>query len=588
MLLITVATAALAAPAVAHADPLAALRASCELRHSADARPVPYRICSGMIPSFDGTPLDATLTLPSPPPRHRNLPLIVILHGFLSSKSEYLSATRAGTGPDRGADAYKTIHWNNIWFASRGYAVLDYTARGHGNSGGHIEFASKDFEVRDTRYLTGLLVDDRHLAKLDPARVAVLGSSYGGGQTWLLMTTRDDPRLQYGEWHSPQGRLVRIAALVPQWTWTDLVQSLVPNGHQRSEGVVDPATADTPLGVPKITLIDGVLASAREKLSQQAIGWLVRTTEGEPYEGDAQVDAAKKALSDDRSAYFQNGYFAALAAGRQRAVPVLAAQGLTDPIFSALEAVRMYNRLRAARPGYPIGMYFGDFEHLTSLVKLRDLEAFHTLGNRFLDDILLRRRAPRLDVRAAVTNCDPKRFGPVLRAPTWAALHPGRVTFDLRGAQATVSPLVDLRGLGADPVVISTARGRGCLTTTTAPAPGVATWSAPVTSAFTLAGMPRLRFSFHAVASDITLDSRLWDVAPDGTETLVSRGAWRGVGTQAAGGQVDTELFANAWRFAAGHRIRLEITQSDATYLRPDNFPSTAIVDGATLALPTA
>src|SRR5205823_6126035 len=98
----------------------------------------------------------------------------------------------------------------------------------------------------------------------------------------------------------------------------------------------------------------------------------------------------------------------------------------------------------------------------------------HTLGNRFLDEVLLRRRLKergrspffhRLDVRAAVTNCDPKRFGPILRAPTWAALHPGRVTFDLRGAQTTVSPLVDLRGLGADPVVTSTARGRGCLTT---------------------------------------------------------------------------------------------------------------------------
>ena len=32
----------------------------------------------------------------------RGLPLIVFLHGLLNSKGEYLSKTRAGTGPDLG------------------------------------------------------------------------------------------------------------------------------------------------------------------------------------------------------------------------------------------------------------------------------------------------------------------------------------------------------------------------------------------------------------------------------------------------------------------------------------------------------
>ncbi|MEA2368428.1 MAG: X-Pro dipeptidyl-peptidase family, partial [Thermoleophilaceae bacterium] len=82
-----------------------------------------------------------TLTLPPARKTKKPLPLIAFLHGFLSSKAEYLSDTRAG------ASAYQTVHWNNIWFASRGYAVLNYSHRGHGNSGGQIELASKDFEV---------------------------------------------------------------------------------------------------------------------------------------------------------------------------------------------------------------------------------------------------------------------------------------------------------------------------------------------------------------------------------------------------------------------------------------------------------
>ncbi|MEA2126375.1 MAG: hypothetical protein QOI80_3157, partial [Solirubrobacteraceae bacterium] len=185
-----------AAPARAADDPLGALRASCQPQHG-------VRICAGKVPSFDGTLLDATLTLPATLPRKRSLPLVVFLHGLLADKGEYLSETRGGVGEDRGANAYKTIRWNNVWFASRGYAVLNYSARGHGGSDGQIELASKHVEVRDARRLIGLVVDDRRLARVNPKKVGVIGSSYGGGQAWLLMTTREDDALQYGTWRSP-------------------------------------------------------------------------------------------------------------------------------------------------------------------------------------------------------------------------------------------------------------------------------------------------------------------------------------------------------------------------------------------------
>ena len=112
-----------------------------------------------MVASFDGTPLDVTLTLPAGA-APRRLPLVVFLHGFLNSKGEYLGETRDGTGrrPRRRRLQDRALEQRLVRL--RGYAVLNYSARGHGDSGGKIELASKHIEMRDTHHLTGLLADD--------------------------------------------------------------------------------------------------------------------------------------------------------------------------------------------------------------------------------------------------------------------------------------------------------------------------------------------------------------------------------------------------------------------------------------------
>jgi hypothetical protein len=265
-------------------------------------------------------------------------------------------------------------------------------------------------------------------------------------------------------------------------------------------------------------------------------------------------------------------------------VPIVALQGWTDPIFPAIEVLRMYRRLRAADPGYPIAVYLGDFEHLTALAKVPDLVYGHGLAARLLDTRLRDRvLGPAFDVRAAVTNCDPRRMGPVVRSATWDGLARGALSFAFDEDRNTTSQVSDPRAQEFDPVVRSTLRGRGCITTTGASAPGVASWEAPVPRDFTLVGLPRLTVAYRATASDLELNSRLWDVAPDGSMTLFDRGAYRAT---SASGTVTYELFGNAWRLARGHRIRLEVLQSDATYLRPDNFTSTATIESVRLELP--
>ena len=49
--------------------------------------------------------------------------------------------------------------------------------------------------MRDTQHLTGLLVDDGTAKR---KKVAAVGGSYGGGQTWLLATVRGEGAPQYG------------------------------------------------------------------------------------------------------------------------------------------------------------------------------------------------------------------------------------------------------------------------------------------------------------------------------------------------------------------------------------------------------
>jgi predicted acyl esterase len=135
-------------------------------------------------------------------------------------------------------------------------------------------------------------------------------------------------------------------------------------------------------------------------------------------------------------------------------------------------------------------------------------------------------------------------------------------------------------------VVLSETRGHGCITTTLPPTPGVATYTIPITRPMTLMGLPRLILHYQSAAPDLELNSRLWDEAPDGTQTLVTRGVYRSVGLNTGQATADYELFGNAWRLQAGHRLLLEVTQDDATYLRADNFPSATTISDAQLILP--
>jgi fermentation-respiration switch protein FrsA (DUF1100 family) len=122
----------------------------------------PTETLSQRAPSWDRVPLDADVTLPAT--GSGPWPTIVMMHGWSTSKTELES----NVPNDEGLGFYD---YNNVYFAQHGYAVLNYTARGWGNSCGSVEaretevpagssceegfihLADTRYESRDTQYL---------------------------------------------------------------------------------------------------------------------------------------------------------------------------------------------------------------------------------------------------------------------------------------------------------------------------------------------------------------------------------------------------------------------------------------------------
>ena len=593
---------ALIGPAPAQAQPALPGGVSC-----GQASPSAPIVCSGKIPSWDGVPLDADLTIPSGPVTPR--PLIVMLHGYANDKTEWESASVSSANPDKD-------HYNTYWFASHGYAVLTYTARGfHGSCGqgpltdprcarGWMHLADRRFEVRDTQYLAGLLAD---LGVADPQKVAVTGGSYGGGQSLLLAVQGDqvatvpDPRnpATYDQatlraWRSPRRHLpMHLVAAVPKYPWSDLVDSLVPNGRASDGVLLSDGDRLNPVGVEKASYVSYFYYSGNAPngyycpqpcldSSANITAWFARINAGEPYLAqDPLLASALYQLKTWKSAYYQD----ALIARSKDQVPVFDIQGWTDQLFAEVEGVSLVNKLRAH--GWPVKVAVGDVGHPIAQNKAEVWSVLNADANAFLDHYLKGGAAPALDSSGQVTTCSAG-AGTIYTKPSWADLAPYRVALASTTPQATASATDQPAGPVADPIAVAASHGgRGaCVVVPAASTSLNGHWDFAVTQPFTLLGEPAIHLEATVGGADAEIDSLLWDLGPDGSATLVTRGAYRFNGLPGAA-SIDIPLQGNGWDFLAGHTIRLEVTQNDAPYLRPDTIASAIFYPSVRLTLPT-
>lgn len=551
-----------------------------------------YR-CSGLVKSWDGVPLDTTVTLPSATPAGP-LPLIADIHGFGNSKWEYL---------DPSSDAYTG---NAYTWAKAGYAVLTYTARGlWGSCGapdarvlggtactqGWIHLADVRYEARDTQELIGRLVDD---GTADRRRIGVTGDSYGGGQSLELAALRNRVMLPDGRlvpWRSPEGVRLSLAAAAPVIPWSDLLGAIAPNGH---------ASTTQPVGVFKTSFMNGIAAAAQfatgpgQPLGQpfvpgrpmgylsppevdpdaDVLGWVERADQGEPYD-DAQAQAMLKRVEQFHSPIAINA--------RVAPPPLLIANGFTDDLFPVDEALRYANRTRRLHPRTPISLRFGDFGHQRAANKPADRKRLLDAIRAFMDH-WLRGRGPKPYRGVVATTQTCPRTAPSegpFRARSFRRLARGAVRFSSAATQTILSTGGNPQVAAAiDPV---TGGGDDCATTSADAEPGTATYALPPSKGWLLLGAPRISARIAVSGAAPQIAARLWDVAPDGkSQTLVARGTYRPTGS----GRVSWPLHPAAWRFAPGHVAKLELLGADAPYTRVSNGVFTIAVSSLKLRMP--
>ena len=561
--------------------------------------------CSGIVRTWDGVPLDTTVTLPAAGVERS--PLVVEIHGFGNSKSEYL-------------DPASTAYTDNAYgWARAGYAVLTYTARGQwgscgtpqsraadpgGCARGWLHLADTRYEVRDTQELVGRLVDD---GTADPARIGVTGDSYGGGQSMALAALRDRVMMPDGTlvpWRSPAGTPLSIAAAAPVIPWTNLLGAIAPNGRTSAYSVMEPGAAGRPVGVFKITVAHGILAAAQFATGPgQPVGepfvpgrpmgylapsgadpeadvaaWVARADQGEPYDDD-QTRAIVSTLERYHSSYNIDP--------SRPPPPLFVGSGFTDDLFPVDEVLRFVNRTRRLHPGTPTAMLLGDYGHQRASNKKATRDLLLRSIHAWFDEHL-RGGAPAPRGVVATTQTCPREApeeGP-FRARTFSELSRG-VIWHVSGERRTIAsdggdPAV---GAAIDPV---SGGGDGCVTTPADDQPGTATYRLPAapSGGYTLLGAPAVtaQLAIGERPEDQQIAARLWDVAPDGaTQTLVARGMYRPTRERSQ----TIELHPAAWRFASGHVPKLELLGNDAPFGRPSSREFRIGVEGIELRLPT-
>jgi len=618
----------------------------------------------GEDPTDNTVALDADVTLPAPtknPMPAAGYPLVMMMHGCCSGNKTSWEGTTIDPG---GAENW---HYNNAWFASRGYIVLTYTARGfvnnqnHGSTG-ETQLDSAAYEINDYQSLAGQLVDMGDLdpgsgtVKVDPQKVVPTGGSYGGGFAWLALT---DPT-----WNSPGvpgvgATPMKVAAAATKYGWTNLVESLVPRGDDMRDSLPETdATAvknrlKTEPGFPKRSINAALYGSGKGVLPPgsshttfpMAIDQAqVCLTSFDPFESNplctSTLNTELGRFIDERSAYFQQPFFDGLKSGTIDPVPVFSAGTFTDKLFPAAEHRRMVERLKAValqRPtpaAYPVQEYYGDYNHFVQTKRKEfadvcgadhhvcayadypggDLNATppdRTLAagvtsrlNRFIDHYAKppanpSETQPAFDVTGSLQVCPENAAflgaktdepGPRFMASDFGQLAPNRLTINGPGAQATTSNAgANPHAKRADPVGNSvTNRGR-CVVESSpggfaSAGPGVATYdSATLPSDFTMLGATRAVVPHTGTGSGLQLNARLYDLYPDGQQVMVDRGFKR---LSSPNATTTLDLNAAGWRFAKGHKVRIELAQDDDPYIKSSVQPGTLALSGVTLSVP--
>jgi len=516
--------------------------------------------------------LDTTIYLPKAASAAHPVPAVLLAHGF------------GGTKNSVSQDAKD--------LAGLGYAVLTWTARGFGRSGGQIHLDSPDYEVRDAQRLLDVLAarpDVRTDAPGDP-RVGVVGGSYGGGLALLLA-----------------GYDRRVDAIVPMVTWHDLARSFLPEatGGQLPDGVFKKAWAGLFFGTGGFSGISGGTDAGAASLGGVSPESMLRGLP-DPVCGrfakpvcDAYLSIATTGRATPEAIALLRKSSPSTVVDRITA-PTLLVQGESDTLFPLSEADATARALAAH--GTPVRVAWFTGGHDSGSGPPSDQNRVRFLMAQWLGHYVKGEGAAPSDsfTLSRISGIDAVNRERVATGYS-VADYPGlagqttttvsvrgptqRIANPPNGTPAAVSNVPDVGGL---------ASFVGGLATLSGELPGQAAGfvSAPIDSAIDVVGSPTVRLKAASPTGEAVLFVKLREISPNGQTSLLSGSlaAVRLTGLPASiddATPVTVTMPAIVHRFEAGQRLFLTVSSADQAYATPpEPTVYTVALDSGTVTLP--
>ncbi|MFF4078646.1 alpha/beta fold hydrolase [Streptomyces sp. NPDC001777] len=476
---------------------------------------------------FDGVSIDTSYFTAGGEQRR---PAVLIGHGFGGSKDDVRDQAEQ--------------------LAGAGYAVLTWSARGFGKSGGEISLNAPDREVRDVSRLIDWLADRPEVeldAEGDP-RVGITGASYGGAVS-LLAAGHDE----------------RVDAVAPQITYWNLADALFPDGVFKK------------LWAGIFVTTGGGCQKFEKRLCEMY----------ERVAVDGKPDAAARALLTGRSPS---------AVADRIDVPALIVQGQTDSLFPLGQADAMARAISGN--GAPVAVDWiagghdgGDPE--TDRVQQRVGRWFdrYLKGDRSADT----GPAFRVTRTGGVDSTDGAALARGASSDTYPGLDSGkkeigvgRRTQTFRNPAGATPPAVSaVPGVGGG---LSRLSSLGVGLSLDFPGQHARFDSAPLDAPLSVTGSPTVTVDVRTDSGDAVLFGKVYDVSPDGRQQLLPSQlvAPVRIPQDRQGRGVRLTLPAIDHRFDAGHRLRLVLSTTDLGYASPAAPATYTVTPAGPLTVPTA
>jgi ABC-2 type transport system ATP-binding protein len=505
---------------------------------SADAGPQSYRVdVRAPGESGEAVSIESNAWLPSGPPPAGGWPLVMLFHGGGGTKDSPYDGLRAKA------------------FAERGAVAVLYSARGHGASGGQTTIAGPK-EMSDLFDMTEDAI--RRFAPVDRDKVSLWGISQGGLHTNLGQVWADDPAI------NPYG--IHFVALQPGNTPDRVFEALV-----------DHDVVKLSFGVALIALYQ---SSTKGQVAPIVDKWIATAGADEPgtYGGDVcdttGHDTAGSTMKADLAA---RSFGCRL---DRWTPPVHWSQAFDDTLFPvdmATRSVRAHGQsadhlyLSMGGHGAPGADDAVESDRLAHEIAWLE----HVRDGAPLDQppVVYWLRDPAVAVEYGTTRYPPgawvrrtaAAWPPAGTAPRSWPLGEGDVPLSAGESDPRNDPAATTAA-GAIP---------GGTTLTGArkdqPAPGtVADFrTTPFAADTELVGAPEVKVRWTPASADTQLVLRVFDEAPDGTLTLLTRGV---VGMRGATPGEPRDVSVAAYEFGAlvraGHRVVARLSAGDTSFYK--------------------